>query len=322
MLQPEPTADRPGSDPESGGGARGGTPADFRAGFVALVGLPNVGKSTVLNALVGRKLSIVTPKVQTTRRRVSAILTDEGHQAVFLDTPGLVEPRYALHEAMREDAARAERDADVVVRVVDAGFASSVEEAVGAGPGEAPAAVLCLNKLDRVSGERAKTLSARFREAGWEAVVGTTATEGEGIEALRTEILDRLPTSPPLYPVDEVSAEPVRFFVEELVRETCFERLEQEVPYGTEVRVREFREDDEPLYIAADLLVERESQKGIVIGRGGRTIRVIGTEARRKIEAFLDRRVYLDLRVKVLPHWTRQEHKLARLGYGPPRGGR
>ncbi len=297
-------------------------PEDFRAGFVALVGLPNVGKSTLLNALVGRKLSIVTPKVQTTRRRVSAILSEEGHQAVFLDTPGLLEPRYALHEAMREDAERAERDADVAVRVVDAGFEPSVEDALRRGPPDGPAVLLCLNKVDRVDGARAEAIADRLGEAGWGPVVATTATTGEGVEALRSAILDRLPISPPLYPVDEVSAEPVRFFVEELIRETCFERLEEEVPYGTEVRVREFREEDDPLYIAADLLVERESQKGIVIGKGGRTIRRIGTEAREKVEAFLERHVYLDLRVKVLPRWSRREREVARLGYGPPHAGR
>ncbi len=301
------------------GAARG---TGFRAGFVALLGLPNVGKSTILNALVGRKLSIVTPKAQTTRRRVSAILTDGEHQAVFLDTPGLMEPRYALHQAMRDDAERAGRDADVVLWVVDAGFESSVEDALRRGPPDGPASVLCLNKVDRVGPEESEARAERLRQAGWDPVLTTTATEGAGIEALRTALLGRLPLSPPLYPVDEVSAEPVRFFVEELIRETCFETLDEEVPYGTEVRVREFREDDDPLYIGVDLLVERESQKGIVIGRGGRTIRAIGTDSRRKVEAFLQRHVYLDLRVKVLPHWSRQEHKLARLGYGPPRSGR
>ena len=315
MSPPEARHDASAAD----GGARG---TGFRAGFVALLGLPNVGKSTILNALVGRKLSIVTPKAQTTRRRVSAILTEEGRQAVFLDTPGLMEPRYALHQAMRDDAERAGRDADLVLWVVDAGFESSVEDALQRGPPGVTASVLCLNKVDRVSPEESEARAERLRQAGWDPVLATTATEGAGIGALRTALLDRLPLSPPLYPVDEVSAEPVRFFVEELIRETCFETLDEEVPYGTEVRVREFRENDEPLYIGVDLLVERESQKGIVIGRGGRTIRAIGTESRRKVEAFLERHVYLDLRVKVLPHWSRQEHKLAKLGYGSPRSGR
>ncbi len=290
----------------------------FRAGFVALLGLPNVGKSTLLNALVGRKLSIVTPKAQTTRRRVTAILSDASHQAVFLDTPGLMKPRYALHEAMREDAERAGREADEVVWVVDAGFPPSVQDAIERGPPSHPPAILCLNKADRVTEAGAGELEERLRQAGWRSPLRTVATEGVGIDGLRRRLLEGLPISPPLYPIDEVSSEPVRFFVEELIRESCFEELEEEVPYGTDVRVTEFREDDEPLYIAADVLVERESQKGIVIGKGGVMIRRLGTSARRKIEAFLERHVYLDLRVRVLAHWSRRRDQLGRLGYGPP----
>jgi GTP-binding protein Era len=310
----------PDHSPDGAGSDTGAGQPDFRAGFVALLGLPNVGKSTILNRLVGRKLSIVTPKAQTTRRRVSAILTDDLHQAVFLDTPGLMEPRYALHEAMIEDAERAGRDADLVVWVVDAGFEPSIADALRRGPPAAAPSVLCLNKIDRVEGPRADATAQALEQAGWDPVVRTVGTEGKGVEELRRELLARLPHSPPLFPVDELSSLPVRFFVEELVRETCFEELEEEVPYGTDVRVREFREGSEPLYIAADVLVERESQKGIVIGKGGRTIRKIGSSAREKIESFLEEHVYLDLRVKVLPHWTRRQHTLSRLGYPPTTG--
>jgi len=316
-LRPSPASPAP-SD-EGGGSAAEGE--GFRAGFVALIGLPNVGKSTLLNELVGGKLSIVTSRPQTTRRRVTGILTDGGHQAIFLDTPGLMEPRYALHRAMREEAGRAADDADVLVRVVDAGFAPSLEQADAEGPDPDRPSLACLNKVDRISGEEADELERRLRDAGWTRVVRTVATTGRGLDELRAAILASLPSSPPLYPPGDLSAEPVRFFVEELIRETCFEVLEEEVPYGTAVRVTEYREDDEPLYIAADLLVERDSQKGIVIGRGGSMIRRIGTTSREKVETFVGRRVYLDLRVKVLPRWTRKTDKLARLGYRLPGGG-
>ncbi|HKK07602.1 MAG TPA: GTPase Era [Gemmatimonadota bacterium] len=319
MPQPERGPDGAGGAPRSGPEEeppRG--PEGFRAGFVALLGLPNVGKSTLLNALVGGKLSIVTSRPQTTRRRVTGILTDEGHQAVFLDTPGLMEPRYALHHAMREEAGRAAVDADVLVRVVDAGFEPSLAEALDAGPDPERPSLACLNKVDRVGESERERIAGALSEAGWSGPFATVATEGTGVDRLREAVLAALPLSPPLYPEGDLSTEPVRFFVEELVRESCFESLEEEVPYGTAVRIREFREDDEPLYIAADVLVERDSQKGIVIGRGGSMIRAIGVSARRKVEAFLGRRVYLDLRVKVLPKWTRKSGALTRLGYDPP----
>lgn len=291
-----------------------------RAGFCALAGLPNVGKSTLLNRLVGTDLSVVTRKPQTTRRRLRAIYSDEEHQAIFVDTPGLVEPRYRLHEAMREGALRAVREADVRAWVVDAGFEPSVEAALEVEAPDPEADVLCLNKVDRVTAERRAGLVDAYREAGWTAVVPTVATEGDGVDRLRAEILGRLPVSPPLYPEDQLATAPVRRFVADFVREACFRELEEEVPYCVAVSVEEYRESEEPLYIAADVFVERRSQKGIVIGEGGRMIRRIGTSARERIEEFVGRKVYLDLRVKVLPKWRTKERELARLGFGAPDG--
>lgn len=308
------------SPPETDGDAVTSTDG-FRAGFVALVGLPNVGKSTLVNALVGRRLAIVTPKAQTTRRRLLGIYSDEAHQAVFVDTPGLLEPRYLLQRAMQEEAEAALEDADVVVYVVDAGFEPSVRAGRQFRGGEGRPSVLCVNKMDRIDpGERAGLL-ASFPATSWDAVVPTVAIREEGVDRLREEILSRLPPSPPYYPVDDLSAAPLRFFAEEFVRESCFEQLEEEVPYSIAVQVETFREAEEPVYIAATLFVERESQKGIVIGRGGARIRRIGVSAREKIEAFLDRRVYLDLRVKVLRKWRKRAEELARLGYRTPKRG-
>lgn len=292
----------------------------FQAGFVALLGLPNVGKSTLMNRLVGAHLSIATPKAQTTRRRVAGIYTDDRGQAIFLDTPGRLEPRYLLQEAMQGEVRAAQTDADVLVYVADAGWAPSLEDARTFGDDGRPR-LLCLNKVDRVEGERRDSLVRSFRETGWEEVHPTVATTGEGVDALRTAILGHLPESPaPLYPEDELATEPVRWFVGELVREACFEQLGQEVPYSTAVRVDAFeeREGGRPLYIGATVFVERPSQKGIVIGSGGRRIREIGTEARKKIEAFLERSIYLDLRVKVLRKWRKRRDHLRRLGFRPP----
>lgn len=296
------------------------TVESFRAGFVAIVGLTNVGKSSLLNRLVGARLSIVTPKAQTTRRRVAGIYSDERHQAIFLDTPGRLEPRYLLQAAMREEADAAAEDADVLVYVVDAGFPPSLEDALSFRRPEGAASLLCLNKADRVGKEEARRLAGRLEEAGWDPVLPTVATAGEGVGALREAVLGALPASPPLYPTDELATEPVRFFVAELVREACFEALAEEVPYAVAVRTEAFKDrgPDRPVYIACTVFTERESQKGIVIGSGGRKIREIGTEARRKAEAFLERDVYLDLRVKVLPNWRKRRNHLRMLGFRAP----
>lgn len=300
-----------------------GSPADgaveHRAGFCALVGLPNVGKSTLLNRLVGTDLSIVTPKAQTTRRRLLGIHSEEDRQVVFVDTPGLLDPRYLLQASMREEAERAMEDADVVVHVVDAGFQPSIDAALTREPpGRARGEILCLNKVDRVEGPRREELETGFREAGWGEVVPTVAESGEGVDELRRKVAERLPPSPPLYPRDQLSDAPLREFAAEFVREACFRHLSEEVPYSVAVQVDEFREDEEPVYISAVIYVERPSQKGIVIGEGGGMIRRIGTEARERIEAFLHRRVYLDLWVKVLRKWRKRRAELSRLGFEVP----
>ena len=288
---------------------------DHRAGFCALVGLPNVGKSTLLNRLVGADLAIVTHKAQTTRRRLRGIYSDDHHQAVFVDTPGLLEPRYLLQEAMRSEAERALEGTDVRVWVVDAGHPRSLEFARSSALPERDADVLCVNKLDRVAEGRREELLSGLEEAGWSTVVGTVAEDGTGVDRLRREVLDRLPVSPALYPPDQLATASLRDFAAEFVREACFRELEEEVPYSIAVVVEEFRESEDPVYISAVLHVERPSQKGIVIGEGGRMIRAIGTRARGRIETLLDRRVYLDLWVKVLPKWRKKRSELARLGF-------
>lgn len=292
-----------------------------RAGFCALVGLPNVGKSTLMNALVGARLSIVTPKAQTTRKRLRGIYSDERGQIVFIDTPGLLRPRYALQAGMREEAEEAIRDpdTDVLVYVVDCGFEPSLEAAREFDRPSSPESILCLNKIDRAERPSVEAWTEEFEEAGWGTVIPTRADEGTGVEALRDAVLARLPESPPLYPRDELSTVTLRELAAEAVREACFELLDEEVPYSVAVQVEEFREDEEPLYIGATLHVERNSQKGIVIGESGRMIREIGSRARPRIEDLVGRQVYLDLWVKVLDNWKKRPDALARLGLPKPR---
>lgn len=288
------------------------------AGFVALIGLPNTGKSTLLNELVGERLSIVTPKAQTTRQRLLAIYTDDRHQAVFVDTPGLLEPRYLLQRGMLEEAEQAVTESDVIVYVADAGYERSLAHARAWEVPRTAQVLLCLNKADRVDAETLLRIFDDLAAAGWETIVPTVATEGRGVDALREEILARLPPGPFLYPEDELATAPLRFFAAELIRETCFEELGQELPYSVAVGIEEFREAEEPIYVSATVFVERESQKGMVIGRGGAMVRRIGTRARHKLERLLDRRVYLDLRVKVLRNWRKDPGRLKVLGYPVP----
>lgn len=316
---PETSRGADSSSSETSGG-----PDGHRAGFCALLGPPNVGKTTLLNRLVGRELGIVTAKAQTTRRRLVGIFTAEDGQIVFVDTPGMLEPANLLQESMRAEAEQARRGADLGVYVADAGSAAGREEARELGGRPGPPSVLCLNKTDLLEEGAVEELVAGMAAAGWETVVPTVATRGEGVEELRSAVMERLPPSPPLYPPDQITTAPLRFFAAEFVREACLRQLEQEVPYAIGVEVEAFRESEEPVYIAAMIHVERSSQKGIVIGREGRRIRSIGIEARERLEAFLGEQVYLDLRVKVLPGWRKRRDRLARLGHGPrdEQGGR
>jgi len=290
----------------------------FRAGICAIIGLPNVGKSTLLNKLIGERLSIVTHKAQTTRQRLLGIYSDEGHQVVFVDTPGILEPRYALHESMQAEADRAQTDADVLLYVVDLGWGRSVEHAEALALPHGIPSILCLNKKDRISDHDLAMIAAHAGQDAWTEVLSTKATTSTGVDELRDAILKLLPESPPLYPVDEIATAPVRFFASELIRETCFEELADEIPYATAVEIEVFREADDPVYISAMIYIERESQKGIVIGRGGTMIRGIGSKSRLKIERLIERPVYLDLRVKVMPNWRRRPGRLKLLGYDLP----
>lgn len=308
--------------PEAGSYAEGRMrEADTRCGYVAIVGRPNAGKSTLMNALVGEKLSIVSAKAQTTWRRVTGIRSDDTTQMIFLDTPGLLTVRDLHQRSMLGAAREALEEADVVLLVVDGSrplkeLRVPVVQDVLADV-RAPI-VVALNKMDQVPKkvleERRAALEAEFGGP----VILISASEGEGLDALLEAMGAALPPSPFLYPPDDLALDSVRFFVAELVRETVFEQFDEEIPWSVATEVEEFREAEDPVYIAVRVHVERNSQKPILIGKKGAAIRELGRASREKIETLLGRPVYLDLWVKPLQGWRRKRHHLARLGYRLP----
>ena len=283
-----------------------------RCGVVALAGKPNVGKSTLLNALVGEHLAIVSPKPQSTRLPVVGLVTRDDTQFIFTDSPGLLEPEYKLHETMRAAALRAIADAEVIAYLHPlAAYPAPplAEVARLERPPRAPI-VTVYTKADLVSA------SPNLAQPPPSSSVVVSAVTREGLDLLLDTLRARLPESPFHYDPDAMATQPMRFFAAEFVREAAFELLQEELPYSVAVEIDEFREGQEPVYIRAVVYVERTSQKGIVIGEGGRTIKAIGQTARAKIEALLGVRVFLELHAKVLPKWRRQLSSLKRLGYG------
>jgi GTP-binding protein Era len=281
-----------------------------RCGSVALAGRPNVGKSTLLNALIGEHLAIVSPKPQSTRLPVIGLLTRGDSQFIFTDSPGLLEPEYPLHHAMRAAALRAITDADLIAYLhplseypaPDLQTVARLER-----PPRAPV-VTVYTKADLVPPSNRPTVLPS------DGVVLSSVGK-EGLAAFLDALGERLPAGPFHYDPEEMATQPMRFFAAEFVREAAFELLHEELPYSVAVEIDEFREGATPVYIRAIVYVERESQKGIVIGEGGRTIKALGQAARAKIETLLGPQVFLELHVKVLPKWRRHEPSLKRLGY-------
>ncbi len=291
----------------------------FRSGFVAVVGRPNTGKSTLVNGLVGRKVAIVSDKPQTTRRDVRAVLNGDGYQVVFTDTPGFHKPRTLLGSRLNELVGEATQGGDAVVQVVDA--------QAGVGTGDAfvferqlkrfDGPKLCaVNKLDLLRNhEEVPQLAAAAELGEWDEVVPVSAKTGRGVHVLLDLLLERLPDGPAYYPTDAVIDQPLEVRLAEIVREKALAVTRQEVPHSLAVMVEELEESDRMTTVLASLIVERESQKGIVIGRGGETLKTIGSRAREEMELVLGRKVFLDLRVKVLKEWQRDPKALQRLGF-------
>ncbi len=293
---------------------------DHRSGFVSLVGRPNVGKSTLLNRLLGQKIAIVSPKPQTTRNRIRGIRSLADSQIVYVDTPGLHLSRSKLGQFMAATVSQALEAVDGVVFVADATAPGEADDPVLAGLGALGAPVLlALNKVDRVP-DKAKLLPVLERYAArypFHALIPLSAATGTGVDRLEAAVLALLPVGPPLYPPDTITDQPETFFVAETVREKLFLSTRAEVPYASAVRVEELvdRGPRGPLYIRAAIFVEQPSQKAIIIGEGGAALKRIGQAARRELEAFFGVRVYLDLWVRVRRHWRRDDRALRELGY-------
>lgn len=297
-----------------------------RAGYVAIVGLPNAGKSTLLNRSVGEHLSIATAKPQTTWQRVTGILTEGSTQIVFLDTPGLLEARDLLQRAMHAAAIEALEEADCTLLVVDASRPPSPDDVdrIGSALRSARGPLhIALNQIDRAAGECIDAWEESLRALPRARLHRVSALDGRGIDDLLSAVRADLPEGPFLFPPDEIASAPLRFFVAELVRETVFEQYHQEIPYSVFCEVAEFREEQDPVYIHVDVYVERPSQKGILIGHRGAAIKDLGAAAREKVEHLMARRVYLDLWVKPLDAWRKSRAQLGRLGFRlPPDEGR
>jgi GTP-binding protein Era len=295
-------------------------PEGYRSGFVAVMGKPNVGKSTLTNGYVGQKVAIVSPKPQTTRRRLRGILTLPQAQIVFIDTPGIHQPRHKLGEYMVETAVGAIPDADVVLFMVDVSTLPEAEDLQLADlirERAAGACILVMNKVDLLSpGKEEEHRQAYLALADCEESIMFSATEGHNRERLLELILERLPLGPQFYPPDQITDQPLRFMAAELIREQVLHHLYQEVPHSVAVVVEEFRERHKDLtYIEATIHVAKDTQKGIIIGEGGKMLKRIGTTARLEIERLLGTKVYLELWVKVRRGWPRDEAALRYLGY-------
>ena len=294
-----------------------------RTGYVTLLGRPNAGKSTLMNRLIGQKLSIVTAKAQTTWQRITGIHTTGRIQAIFLDTPGLLLAKDLFQHSMLEEALDAVREGDVILLLVDA--TDPLREAEKKAICEALSLstahlIVVINKIDGARPNEIARISEWATSELQGEVRGISALHGQGVEALWEDIAEVLPEGPFLYPPDDIAAAPVRFFVAEFIREAVFEQFREEVPYSVFAAVDEFREDQDPVYIKANLFVERNSQKGILVGDKGAAIRKLGRSSRKKIEEFIGRRVYLELRVKLRPKWRRRVKDLGRFGFRVPMG--
>ena len=288
-----------------------------KAGFVNIVGNPNVGKSTLMNRLVGEKISIITSKSQTTRHRIKGIVNTDDYQIVFSDTPGVVKPSYKMQEYMLEFSKSALVDADIILYVTD--VVENIEKNLDfidkVNKSDIPV-LLVINKIDLTTQEKLEALFDKWKSLIPRAeIFPLSATENFNVDNLYKRIVELLPEGEPFFPKDELTDLPSRFFVNEIIREKILQYYDKEVPYSVEVEVEEFKEDDKRINIMAVIYVERSSQKGIIIGSQGEALKKVGTQARLDIEAFFCKKVFLNLYVKVLKDWSNKDSELKNFGY-------
>jgi len=295
----------------------------IRSGFVSIIGKPNVGKSTLMNALIGERLSIITNKPQTTRKRILGILNATGYQIIFLDTPGILNPEYLLQERMLEYVFQSVKDSDVILVMIDVdsdpgGLKTFSDERVKEVLKENKSKkILLLNKIDLSNQTDIEKLINQYSDkSNFEKVIPISAKEGFNLDTVIDSIVELLPEHPKYFPEDQITDENERFFVTEIIREKVFERYRDEIPYSTEVLIAEFKERENAKdFISAEIVVEKETQKPIILGAKGEAIKNLGQSARKEIENFLQREVYLELRVKVREKWRSNPNMLKNFGY-------
>ena len=288
----------------------------FKSGFVSIVGKPNVGKSSLINKLMNENISIITAKAQTTRHRIMGILNGEDYQIVYSDTPGILEPKYSLHQAMMTYVKVSLDDADLILLVVSIEDKYEPELFDRFVKIETPI-LLVLNKIDLAKGSQVHDKVAYWKESlqNIKNVVTVSAKTGEQVDLLLPKILELMPVHPAYFPQDEYTDRSERFFASEIVREKIFLNYEQEIPYSAEVSISSFKEEQDIIRISATIYVERDSQKGIIIGKGASSIKKVGVEARKDMEVFFGKKIFLETHVKVADNWRKQTFKLKQFGY-------
>jgi len=288
-----------------------------KAGFVNIVGKPNVGKSTLMNVLIGERLSIISSKAQTTRHRIMGIINDEDFQVVFSDTPGMLKPKYELHKSMMSFVNMSLEDADVILFVTDLFETDEeIEDVIEKINKSGVPVLLVINKVDLSKEGQLEEVTAYWTQRIQSStVIPISATEGFNTERILQEILDRLPVHPPFYDKDELTDRPEKFFASEIIREKIFNNYKKEIPYSTEVSIADFFEEEKIIRIRAEIFVERSSQKGIIIGNKGAALKRVGIQSREELERFFGKQVFLETHVKVEDNWRKNKNKLRRFGY-------
>jgi GTPase len=288
----------------------------LKSGFVNIFGKPNAGKSTFLNAIIGEKLAIVSSKVQTTRHRIKGILTGDGYQVIMSDTPGIIEPKYKLHEKMMQAVKSALEDADLALLIVDVNEDPQEANTIFESLKLKVPAIVVLNKIDKAKPAKIEEVGKFFSEKKYcKEILAVSALTGIKQDDLIKVILKYLPVGEAFFEGDELTDLPTKFFVGEMVREKIFNLFKDEIPYHTTVVVKEFKEKSTLIKISADIIVQRDTQKGILLGEGGKMIKQLGTEARKDIEAFLGQKVFLELFIRVRPKWRDNDFMLREYGY-------
>ena len=287
-----------------------------KAGFVSIIGKPNVGKSTLMNALVGEKLSIITPKAQTTRHRILGIVNEENYQIVFSDTPGIIKPRYGLQDSMMNFVKGALSDADLILFVTDVNEQHDENDVLEKIINTTIPMIVLINKIDGATQEQVDEKQAYWQELlKPKHIYAISALHKYNLDGILERVLEYLPEHPAYYDKEELTDKTQRFFVSEIIREKIFNNYQKEIPYSTEVVITAFKEEEKITRISAEIIVERDSQKNILIGKGGAMLKKVGTEARKDIEKFLDQKVFLETFVKVLPDWRSKKNYLKSFGY-------